>query len=390
MKILVLSFYYEPDLSAGSFRTTSLVKSLLTKGCNIEVITTKPNRYSSFQSKASSFERSDNLKIHRINIPKHNSGMKDQVISFYFYYKEALKIAKVGDYNLIYATSSRLFTAFLGARLSKTLKIPLYLDIRDLFYDTLKDLLDKNFFKFIKYFLNAIEKYTFKNASKVNLVSYGFKDYFDKKYNFKNLSFFSNGIDDAFQNIPHKNFKKENHKKTVVTYAGNIGDGQGLEKIIPALAINHRKSHIFQVIGDGGKKTQFIEATKNIENIRYIKPMAQDQLIDFYMSSDVLLLHLNDYDAFKKVLPSKIFEYAATGRPIIAGVAGYPKFFINMEVKNAFTFKPQDVDDASRVLKDIELKSIDRKEFKLKFNRESIMNEMSDDIIEIGKNVEIN
>lgn len=383
MKILVLSFYYEPDLSAGSFRTTSLVKSLLKKGCNIVVVTTKPNRYSSFDSKAPSYECSDSLKIHRINLPKHHSGIKDQIFAFYFYYKEARQIARTENYDLIYATSSRLFTAFLGARLSRSLKIPLYLDIRDLFFDTLRDLLSKSSFRIIKYFLNIIEKYTFKSANKINLVSYGFKDYFEEKYDFKGLSFFSNGIDDTFQNITQTTLKKENHLKKLVTYAGNIGDGQGLEKIIPALAKKHSETHIFQVIGDGGKKLQFLKATNNIKNIRYIKPMPQDELIKYYINSDILFLHLNDFDAFKKVLPSKIFEYAATGKPIIAGVEGYAKIFINKEIENARTFKPQDSDEATEALLDLELKNVNRDEFIQKFSRDTIMEKMSDDIIEV-------
>ena len=55
MKILVLTFYYKPDLSAGSFRTTAFVdelKKLVDKDTQIEVITTLPNRYHSFEQKA--------------------------------------------------------------------------------------------------------------------------------------------------------------------------------------------------------------------------------------------------------------------------------------------------------------------------------------------------
>ena len=48
-------------------------------------------------------------------------------------------------------------------------------------------------------------------------------------------------------------------------------------------------------------------------------------------STDVLFLHLNDYSAFRKVIPSKIFEYAATGKPIVAGVSGYAAEFLRHE-----------------------------------------------------------
>jgi len=44
----------------------------------------------------------------------------------------------------------------------------------------------------------------------------------------------------------------------------------------------------------------------------YIEDLSPSYLV---VDADVLFLHLNAYKAFEKVLPSKIFEYAATGRP---------------------------------------------------------------------------
>ncbi len=48
MKILVLSFYFRPDLSAGSFRTTAFVDALREKmpiHGQIDVLTTLPSHY---------------------------------------------------------------------------------------------------------------------------------------------------------------------------------------------------------------------------------------------------------------------------------------------------------------------------------------------------------
>ncbi|MFP3500063.1 glycosyltransferase WbuB, partial [Pseudomonas sp. SIMBA_059] len=58
-RILFLSFYYPPDLSAGSFRAEALVKALLDNvgdHVEIDVVTTQPNRYHTFKTTASSFE----------------------------------------------------------------------------------------------------------------------------------------------------------------------------------------------------------------------------------------------------------------------------------------------------------------------------------------------
>ena len=55
LRILVLSFYYPPDLSAGSFRANALVKALVDAGganLQIDVVSTLPNRYDSFSKEA--------------------------------------------------------------------------------------------------------------------------------------------------------------------------------------------------------------------------------------------------------------------------------------------------------------------------------------------------
>ena len=199
-KILYLTFYFEPDLCAGSFRNTSLAKELAKESTNIAEIhlfTTQPNRYSSFQLKAPENEIVENLRISRINIPKHQSGMKDQIISFRTYYSEVIKRTKAEKYDLVFASSSRLFTAYLGYKIAKKNKAPFYVDVRDIFYDTMKDILKNSFVKGLTLpILKMIEKMTFNYAIHVNLISEGFVSYFisyKKKY-----SCYTNGIDPIF------------------------------------------------------------------------------------------------------------------------------------------------------------------------------------------------
>ena len=59
MRILLLSFYYPPDIGPGPLRAESIVKSLIEVGppnLKIDVLTTLPNRYHSFRMKAKHFE----------------------------------------------------------------------------------------------------------------------------------------------------------------------------------------------------------------------------------------------------------------------------------------------------------------------------------------------
>ena len=383
MKILLLSFYYAPDLCAGSFRTTALVEQLKQKSnVEIDVITTMPNRYASFEASALEHEQSDNVCIKRVFLPSHKSGMFDQIKSFISYYKQAKKLTKNKKYDLVFATSSRLFTAFLGARIAKNKELPLYLDIRDIFVDTIKDVLNPKLAFIMKPLLTMVEKYTFSNAEHINLVSKGFEDYFLSRYKTPKYSFFTNGIDNEFLNFKHtkQNFENSNTVKTVL-YAGNIGEGQGLNTIVPKLAMLAGSKYHFRIVGDGGRKSVLVDSCEGIKNVTFHPPVNREQLLKEYAQADVLFLHLNDYPAFEKVLPSKVFEYAATGKPILAGVNGYAAKFVGEEVVNAGVFFPSDHKAAFNSLNKLNFEQSNRELFIKKYTRTNIMNEMAESIM---------
>ena len=258
MNILVLSFYYQPDLSAGSFRATALVKALKEKlpaDAHIDVVTTIPNRYSTFDSEASERESSEGLDIHRIKLPRHKSGMADQAKAYLYFAKEVLAFTTLRQYELIFVTSGRLMTASLGALVARRQKAKLYLDLRDIFVDTINDVLPRKFSLLAKPLFSWLEHWTIGQANKVNLVSRGFKPYFDAQYPAQKFSFFTNGIDDEFISaVFESNQNMVKAKPVSVLYAGNIGEGQGLHAIVPALAQRMAGRVNFKLIGDGGRK----------------------------------------------------------------------------------------------------------------------------------------
>jgi UDP-N-acetylglucosamine:LPS N-acetylglucosamine transferase len=386
-RIVYLTFYFKPDLSAGSFRNSPLALELAKKAKDvlIEVYTTLPNRYSTFDADAPEFEEFRNLRIHRITLPPHKSGMLDQVFSFLKYYKEVSRLNKGKKADLVFASSSRLFTAFLGYKIAKKTKIPLYLDIRDIFVDTMNDVFKSQIIKIIVLpVLKFIESRTFNYANHINLISGGFKEYFQKYKNSK-FSFYSNGIDDEFlieNNIALN--KNSGSSKKVIVYAGNIGEGQGLHKIVPQAAKLLGDRFEFLIIGDGGAK-KFLQKEieeAGINNITLKNPINRKELQNVYSSADYLFLHLNDYSAFRKVLPSKIFELATFKKPILAGVSGFSAQFIIDEINNSFVFNPCDsIALVNHLLNPEENLNIDRSNFIQKFKRSLINEKMATSIL---------
>ena len=237
----------------------------------------------------------------------------------------------------------------------------------------------------MKPLFSIIEKFTINRAKHVNLVSAGFEDYFVSRYKKSSLSFFTNGIDDEFLMAPIISKPGiENSDSTInILYAGNVGEGQGLHHIIPQVAKKLSCKVKFRVIGAGGRLTHLSTelARYGVENVDIVAPMSRADLILEYNNADILFLHLNDYEAFKKVLPSKLFEYGAVGKPILAGVAGYAAKFVNENIDNAEVFSPCSIEGAIDGLYKLNMGTKLRGNFVKQYARKNIMKEMAVDII---------
>lgn len=390
-KILYLSFYFRPDLCAGSFRNSPLLDELAVqaenKNVSIDVFTTPPQRYNTFKEDFLEIEDYNNVHIERIIIPEHKSGLTDQIKSFRTFYKGVKKRIKGKEYDLVFASSSRLFTAYLGYKVAKKLKVPLYLDIRDIFTDTIGEVIQNPGVKFgIVPYLQQIERKTFQYASHINLISAGFKPYFEK-YDSANYSYFTNGIDKVFIEASKQVQGEESSDSDVkrIVYAGNIGEGQGLHKVIPQAAKLLGEKYEFHIIGDGGAKKALISKIEEyaVENVILHNPVNREKLIEEYQHADYLFIHLNDYKAFEKVLPSKVFELGVFNKIIIAGVAGYARQFFQENLPSTILFAPGDYEEMVRLMKSNTNKPIQEKrdQFIENFNRTKINTSLAESIL---------
>ena len=297
-----------------------------------------------------------------------------------------IRLQRKKKYDLVFATSSKLATIILGYYIARKKSAKLYLDIRDLFVENLEEILrSKVLKKVLLPLLSFFERLALTRATKINIVSKGFISHVSNIAPNIPVSIFTNGIDELFADANIKKNYKKNNDVINVLYAGNIGEGQGLEKILPEAALKLGPRVHFKVIGSGAYKAYLVEKVTrlNITNISIHDPVKRDQLLSEYENADVLFLHLNDLEAFKKVIPSKIFEYGATGKPILAGVYGYPREFILDNLPDTIIIDPKNVEQLVEALKkfDLTVEIVDRSNFIHEFSRQKIMDKMAQEII---------
>ncbi|WP_057882140.1 glycosyltransferase family 4 protein [Tsuneonella troitsensis] len=387
MKIVFFTYYFPPDLSAGSFRASALVEALLDRmgeDDSIKVVTTSPNRYARMEITESQSFADPRLNVKRVHIPQHESGVVDQANGFRSFARGALAASANSTPDLVLATSSRLLTATLGAFAARRWRVPLYLDIRDIFSETIENVFAAHPIRFAVPFVNALERWTVRSASRINVVSPAFLEHFEPIAVNTPTSVYTNGVDQQFLDFRRQHpVPLQRPGRPVVVAAGNIGEGQGLHHIVPGLAAAHPDVD-FRIIGGGGRRAELesaVLAARN-DNVTIINPVSRDRLTEEYANASVLFMHLNDLPAFDRVVPSKMFEYAATGRPILAGVRGRSDAMLS-QVAGVERFPPCDVAAAASALSRLldGPRQHDRDEFVAQFDRRKIMAAMAEEII---------
>ncbi len=394
MKIVFFTFYYPPDLCAGSFRSVALSQALSKKidsNDELHIITTHPNRYASYKALANNIELDGKITIHRILVPGHRSGMLSQARTFSVYAISAYKLCKQINPSFLIGTTSRLMTGVLTGISAHQLGCRYFIDLRDIFSESISDLFSRKnriLGGVSKKIFSFFEKKLFYSASGVNVVSEGFPEYFQKEgVDTSNWSFFPNGVDYEFTKLTNKK-NTISEKNKIILYAGNIGGGQGLELILPYVAKKIGNNYRFLVVGDGGMRVALEERLKyeNIDNVEILPPVRREKLIEYYQNADILFLHLNNIPALRRVLPSKIFEYTALRKPIVAGLDGYSAKFLKDNTPYATIFNPGNVNQCVNSIKEAESLKINEDKinnFIEKYAREKIMEKMATHILSI-------
>ncbi len=252
-------------------------------------------------------------------------------------------------YDAVFATSSRLMTAALGATVARLKGVPLYLDIRDIFVDTMQDLMPGATRHLVRGVFGALESWTMRRAARINLVSPGFRGYFERRYPGRSFSSSPTGSTTSSsarscQDPPPRADRPRSSMRAT------SARGDACTAILPGLAAALAGAH-----ASWSSVTAAVSPPCRARLPPPVSPTSscgrrfrRTELLAAYQAADVLFLHLGAYAAFEKVLPSKLFEYAALGKPVLAGVAGYAAQFVREEIDNAAVFSPAMPHKASR------------------------------------------
>jgi colanic acid biosynthesis glycosyl transferase WcaI len=112
---------------------------------------------------------------------------------------------------------------------------------------------------------------------------------------------------------------KKNPQTIVALYSGNVGRKQGIETIVAAARILKDDPNILFVIsGDGAARREIEDSARDLTNIAFLPVQPLKEFRHLMIAADIHLLPQRS-EAADLVMPSKLGNILASGRPVVAG-----------------------------------------------------------------------
>ena len=331
MKILIVSQYYRPDITAAAFRIAETAELLANRGHEVTVITAEPHRVQATQG----WRDTSTPTVHRVPIESLSGGGMKAYLRHYFSFvfrarKRVRQLLKDGlAPDVIWASSPPLFVGLVGTAAARWSRAPLVLDVRDIWPATAVAAGQLSTEGRGYRLGRRLEHWLYRRVTHITCVAEPMAQYVRSELNaldgrHDSVSVVYNGAATGDTDASEADVKV--HPR--VLYAGNLGRLQGIDTLIDAwsvLTVEERNGWWLEIIGHGVlvEELQDQAATSGVsDSVVFRGVLSKEQTAAEAAQSAALFLNLLPNAVFDLTIPSKLFDYLATGRPIIGGISG--------------------------------------------------------------------
>lgn len=361
MKILFISDNFPPEVNAPATRTFEHTREWVKLGHEVTVITCAPNfpqgvTYEGYKNKLYQREIIDGIVVIRVwTYIAKNEGFVKRIIDFVSFSVSSFISGLFVKTDIIVATSPQFFAALSGKALGFWRRKPWVMEVRDIWPESIKTVGAMKDNLVLKYF-EWLEIRCYKSSAKIIVVTKSFKKNIIKKgIDASKIKVVTNGANLDLFNPVEKNIqlttKLKLTEKIILGYTGTHGMAHKLDFIMDcAKQLDQNNIHIL-FIGDGSERNKLLQkvADEKIKNVTMIHSKSKIELLEYMAILDGAIINLKKDKLFETVIPSKIFENAAMGIPILIGVDGEAREIIENYNAGFFYSPENEIDFINKV-----------------------------------------
>ncbi len=357
MRILFFSHYFPPEGGAAAARTFAHCSRWVAAGHEVTVVTCIPNyprgvRFDGYRTRLRQVEFRAGVRVVRVlTYFAANAGTWRRSASYVSFLVSAMFFGLFERRpDVVIATSPQLLCGCVGLALAKLRRLPFLLEVRDLWPESIVAV-DAMRSRLLLGLLGRVEAMMYAGARRIVTVGDGYRQgLIERGADASRISVVMNGVDRELFVPRDKDAELARRLGVedcfVVVYCGAVGMAHGLEVVIGAasqLAEGCREDVAFLIVGDGARLGALRVAAKQrgLRRVIFTGEVAKADIPKMLGLADACLVHLRDSSTFASVMPSKIFEATAMAKPVILGVRGFAKEFVE-ETGCGVCIKPED------------------------------------------------
>lgn len=237
-------------------------------------------------------------------------------------------ILRHADVNVVYGSPVTAATAALAARL--VYGVPYVLIVQDVWPDSVFAsgfLTEGGSSRAAQAILGAYTAQVYEHASKVVVISESMWDLLRARgVPAGKLTTIYNWADESLHPDPVPVPDRSLTDPLRIMFAGSIGEPQGLDVILRALAQLPRADYRLDIVGSGisRDKLRAMSVELGLHNVSFLSRREPSQMGETLAQADVHFVSLRDHPLFSVTVPSKLQSLLMAGVPILGSLNGEP------------------------------------------------------------------
>lgn len=330
MRILFVSHYFYPEVGAPQTRILETAQRLSARGHEVTVLTGFPNYPDGviphpYRGRVLARERVGEVQVVRSAVyPAPNRGFGRRLLNHTsFALSSVIASPLVSGPEAIVAETPPLFTAAAAVAISRRRRCPLVLNVADLWPESavqLGALRNRTAIELAEH----LERFAYRHAARITVPTAGMRSILlERGEPAEKVVHLPNAVDvDRFDGggdpapVPPAR----------VIYCGTVGMAQGVGTLLEAAEHLDRAGERPEIliVGDGAEREELAERARRrgLHGVRFEGRVDGQRVPALLQSAHVAVLCLRDLPLFEDALPTKLLEYMAAGRPVVASAAG--------------------------------------------------------------------
>jgi glycosyltransferase involved in cell wall biosynthesis len=349
-----------PFSKFAAVRQYNLVKQFALKGHDTTLILPLFDHYSDLKN-----VRVEPVKnLHAIH-PKlfRSERMELRMLPYIF---DFFKKTKRCQFDIVHAFRPTPFSGLMGYWLAKRKKIPFIFELGDAESQSMKGLGHPAYRVWI---VQWLESFLRKKSDGLTVMNKYVKEHVQTLGYNKPIEIISNGVDvSLFQSAKYdasirKDLEVHTNAKKILLYVGKLDRVSHIESMFHALKLLP-DSFGLVVVGDGKNKNKLESLARRLQidnRCYFIGRTSYTQVPTFLKTADILLAPFVNDERQKFASNLKLFEYMASGKPIVASNVGLNRSILGrddavfeaenvldlkLKIQNAYNLTPNYMDKA--------------------------------------------